>query len=113
MTLANIAAIANAVNTNWSDEERVNTFGKTYFGIAALFLSLASNISATVLVAVRIWYDRSCPVCRCCSQVSRLYRRQVATHARQTNRRTFFERFMELLIDSGIAYTLLWVRLRF
>ncbi|VDB91302.1 unnamed protein product [Peniophora sp. CBMAI 1063] len=95
MILANIVALASSLDTllTYFDEERVATFGKTQFGIAALYLSLASNLCATILVAARVW----------------LYRRQLVAHARETNKRTFVERFMELLIDSGTAYTLLWI----
>ncbi|KZV65336.1 hypothetical protein PENSPDRAFT_689969 [Peniophora sp. CONT] len=95
MTIANIIVVAGelGIPTNYKDEERVITFGQNQLGLATVYLSLASNVCATSLVALRIW----------------LHRRQLATHARTANRRTFMERFMELLIDSGTAYTLLWV----
>ncbi|KZV65335.1 hypothetical protein PENSPDRAFT_134212 [Peniophora sp. CONT] len=94
MTLANIIVVAGGfgVPLHYEDQERVVTFGQNQLGLAAVYLSLASNVCATSLVALRTW----------------LHRRQLATHARTANRRTFLERFMELLIDSGIAYTLLW-----
>lgn len=47
--------------TESNDTETIFTYGLTSFGLAAAFLSLASNICATALVALKVWYVVSCP----------------------------------------------------
>ncbi|KZV67783.1 hypothetical protein PENSPDRAFT_653796 [Peniophora sp. CONT] len=79
---------------NADDSEDLPTYGVLSVGIAAAFMSLAINLCATILVGlVRVW----------------LYRRQISKHFRSSNRRTFAERVMELLVDSGVAYAAIWL----
>ncbi|KZV68251.1 hypothetical protein PENSPDRAFT_754282 [Peniophora sp. CONT] len=70
-----------------------NPYHSNHIGLAAAFLSLASNFCATALVGVKAW----------------LYRRQIGDHVRSTSRRTAAERLLELLVDSGTLYTAIWV----
>lgn len=42
---------------------------------------------------------------------SRNLRRQLVAHARMSSRRTLAQRVMEILVDSGLVYTSIWVRL--
>ncbi|KZV60071.1 hypothetical protein PENSPDRAFT_367569 [Peniophora sp. CONT] len=78
---------------NHKDVEIIVTYGQTLTGLAAAFLSLASNLCATALVGLKIW----------------LHRRKFAMHVRTGNRRTMVERVMELLVDSGVVYTAIWL----
>ncbi|VDB85194.1 unnamed protein product [Peniophora sp. CBMAI 1063] len=82
------------VQTNLNASETISIYGKNYVGLAAMFLSLASNLLATVLVATKAW----------------LYRRQVSLHLRSAgHRRTLVERVMVLLVESGVVYTAIWL----
>ncbi|VDB93779.1 unnamed protein product [Peniophora sp. CBMAI 1063] len=78
---------------NYLDLEIVYTFGTNPVGLAAAFVSLASNFCATVLVAIKAWS----------------HQRKAAKHLRSDDSRTMVERFMELLVDSGIVYTAIWL----
>ncbi|VDC02727.1 unnamed protein product [Peniophora sp. CBMAI 1063] len=75
---------------NVHNTEVMATYGGNYVGLAAAFLSLMSNLSATVLVGIK-FYQR------------------YSRYLRSDNRRTLVERFMMLLVDSGIVYTAIWV----
>ncbi|VDC05456.1 unnamed protein product [Peniophora sp. CBMAI 1063] len=78
---------------NDKDSEIIATYGETSIGLAAAFVSLASNFCATVLVGLKAW----------------LHRRRFPMHSRSSSCRTIVERFMELLIDSGVVYTTIWL----
>ncbi|VDC02724.1 unnamed protein product [Peniophora sp. CBMAI 1063] len=78
---------------NVHDTEVVSTYGGDSVGLAAAFLSLASNLCATILVGVRVW----------------LHKRRNSKHLHSDNRRTLVERFLVLLTDSGVVYTVLWI----
>ncbi|KZV67777.1 hypothetical protein PENSPDRAFT_653789 [Peniophora sp. CONT] len=96
LNLANIVELAGFDGFNFwffdslnrNDDEIVATYGKVTVGIGAAFVSLASNLSATVLVWIRIWSRR----------------RQFLRHPR-----TVVERFLELLVDSGVFYSVIWL----
>ncbi|VDB96659.1 unnamed protein product [Peniophora sp. CBMAI 1063] len=77
---------------NVGDTEIIVIYGKTYVGLAAAFVSLASNACATALVGLKAW----------------MHRRQLAELIRANGRRTLVERVMEILVDSGIVYTAIW-----
>ena len=49
---------SNGVVPNYQDTENIPTYGETSIGLAAAFVSLASNLCATVLVGVKTWYDK-------------------------------------------------------
>ena len=49
------------VAQNLHDTEITTTYGGNRVGLAAAFMSLASNACATSLVAVRVWYVRYAP----------------------------------------------------
>ena len=59
LNVANIVWIAGHVwkgeIENPADTENVATYGISTIGIAAAFMSLASNLSATILVGVKAW----------------------------------------------------------
>ncbi|VDB94246.1 unnamed protein product [Peniophora sp. CBMAI 1063] len=96
LTVANIVSLAGFVSTstgNMLDSEVIPTFGDNSIGLAAAFLSLASNICATSLVGLKAW----------------LLRKELARREPSASRRTVAERVMELLIDSGVAYTVIWI----
>lgn len=50
-----------AENTN--DSEIIPTYGAQYVGLAAAFVSLASNLCATILVGIKAWYAMTTLVC--------------------------------------------------
>ncbi|KZV59878.1 hypothetical protein PENSPDRAFT_760281 [Peniophora sp. CONT] len=83
----------SGVTYNTKDFEVIVTYGSTSIGLAAAFVSLASNLCATALVGLKIW----------------VHRRNFPMHAQSGNRRTMVERVMELLVDSGIVYTAIWL----
>ncbi|KZV60073.1 hypothetical protein PENSPDRAFT_694593 [Peniophora sp. CONT] len=87
----NIEGFAGFANDN--DSEIIVTYGLQSVGLAAAFFSLASNTCATALVGLKIWS----------------HRRKFAMHVRTGNRRTMVERVMELLVDSGVVYTAIWL----
>ncbi|KZV66942.1 hypothetical protein PENSPDRAFT_654464 [Peniophora sp. CONT] len=68
-------------------------YGNTIFGIAAAFMSLASNACATALVGLKAWW----------------LRRHVSKYLGPENRRTVVQRVLLLLIDSGVVYTAVWM----
>ncbi|KZV66950.1 hypothetical protein PENSPDRAFT_68349 [Peniophora sp. CONT] len=74
------------------DTEIISTYGKTSFGLAAAFLSLASNACATALVALKVW----------------LYGRRSTVFASSAGRHTLAARVKELFVDSGVVYTTIW-----
>ena len=98
---------------NIQDTEIVSTYGANSIGLAAAFVSLASNFTATALVGFRFWcaiYIVSIhqPYLRCIRLHRAQYSKQFQSGNRRTDR-TLVERFMMLLMDSGIIYTALWV----
>ncbi|KZV59879.1 hypothetical protein PENSPDRAFT_376882 [Peniophora sp. CONT] len=97
LNIANIVGVADSRVfrgvVNLKDSEFFVIYGITSIGLAAAFVSLASNLCATALVGLKIW----------------LHRRQLTTHVRTGNRRTMVERVMELLVDSGVVYTAIWL----
>ncbi|KZV66951.1 hypothetical protein PENSPDRAFT_688549 [Peniophora sp. CONT] len=101
LNLANIIVTARArltlhgtqIAENDQDTEIITIYGGNYLGLAAAFVSLASNACATVLVGLKVW----------------LHRRQLSKHVRSDSSRTLAERVMELLVDSGVAYTSIWL----
>ncbi|KZV67780.1 hypothetical protein PENSPDRAFT_41969 [Peniophora sp. CONT] len=78
---------------NLKDSEIIDTFGGTYVGLASAFVSLASNLCATILVGTKFW----------------LHRRRVTKYFHHDRHRTLAERVMELLVDSGVMYTAIWL----
>ncbi|KZV67784.1 hypothetical protein PENSPDRAFT_754672 [Peniophora sp. CONT] len=71
----------------------LTSYGGNVIGLAAAFVSLGSNASATLLVGIKFW----------------LHRRQFPKHYHYDNRRTLIERVMELLVESGVGYTAIWL----
>ena len=62
LNVANIVGVARyeamyvyGVYENTQDTEIVATYGNTPVGLAAAFMSLASNICATALVGIKFW----------------------------------------------------------
>ena len=47
---------SSIVPSNGKDSEFILTYGGTPIGLAAAFISLASNLCATMLVGVKAWY---------------------------------------------------------
>ncbi|VDC05457.1 unnamed protein product [Peniophora sp. CBMAI 1063] len=90
-----LAAFSNGVAQNTKDTELTPTYGGSRLGLAAAFMSLISNLCATTLVAIRVW----------------LYSTHYTKHLRDSNgsTHTLVQRFMELLVDSGVAYTTIWI----
>ncbi|VDC05459.1 unnamed protein product [Peniophora sp. CBMAI 1063] len=78
---------------NDKDTEFVGTFGTNSVGLAAAFLSLASNLCATILVGIKAW----------------LHTMRFPKQLRSDSGRTIVERFMVLLVDSGAVYTTMWL----
>ncbi|KZV60525.1 hypothetical protein PENSPDRAFT_593945 [Peniophora sp. CONT] len=87
--------VLNINNINANDSEIIPTYGAQYVGLAAAFVSLASNLCATILVGIKAWYAMTT---------------LISKHLRYSgNRRTAVQRVMELLVDSGVVYTAIWV----
>ncbi|KZV66946.1 hypothetical protein PENSPDRAFT_654467 [Peniophora sp. CONT] len=84
---------ASQIHENDHDTEIISTYGGNYLGLAAAFISLGSNLCATMLVGIKAW----------------LHRRKFPKHLRSDNRRTLVERVMALLVDSGVVYTAIWL----
>ncbi|VDB85191.1 unnamed protein product [Peniophora sp. CBMAI 1063] len=80
-----------AVNGNSSDSEFIATYGSTAIGLAAAFISLGSNLCATILVGVK----------------AGIHRRRFRYFENAPRTRT--QRFMELLVESGAIYSLIWI----
>ncbi|KZV59880.1 hypothetical protein PENSPDRAFT_376926 [Peniophora sp. CONT] len=98
LAIANLVGLAGVVNNgtnNMLDSEVLPTFGANSIGLAAAYMSLASNVCATLLVGLKAWLLRK----------ELLARRGPAS----PSQRTTIERVMELLIDSGVAYTAIWL----
>ncbi|KZV60433.1 hypothetical protein PENSPDRAFT_594080 [Peniophora sp. CONT] len=101
LNIANITASAreelfesNSGPQKIDDVELIATYGTQYVGLAAAFVSLAGNFCATLLVGVKAWYSI----------------RQVSKQMHSAgNGRTLVQRVMELLAESGIVYTAIWV----
>ncbi|VDC05462.1 unnamed protein product [Peniophora sp. CBMAI 1063] len=74
-------------------EGLIPAYDDDVFGLAAIFVSLASNASATALVGLKAW----------------LYRRQIKEYIGSHCRRTIVERVLLLLTDSGVVYTVIWL----
>ncbi|KZV59876.1 hypothetical protein PENSPDRAFT_376842 [Peniophora sp. CONT] len=91
--LAGIDIVTPEGFANDKDSEMIVIYGLQSVGLAAAFFSLASNLCATALVGLKIW----------------LHRRQFPMRVRSGNRRTMVERIMELLVDSGVVYTAIWL----
>ncbi|VDB98898.1 unnamed protein product [Peniophora sp. CBMAI 1063] len=98
LNLVNIIDTA-ILHTSWGTpgstdyENIVEIYGQSPVGLAAVFMSLASNICATTLVGFKVW----------------LHRRQMSEFAQSHGRRSLTIRVMELLVDSGVVYTAIWV----
>lgn len=62
--LMELAGLSAGLSTgNKLDSEVIPTFGDNSIGLAAAFMSLASNVCATGLVGLKVWYgnaNRSC-----------------------------------------------------
>ncbi|KZV72060.1 hypothetical protein PENSPDRAFT_375554 [Peniophora sp. CONT] len=84
---------AASITTDTTNSEIIPTFGASSIGVAAAFTSLASNVSATALIGWKAW----------------LHRRRLVEHSITSNGRTLAQRVLELLVDSGIVYTAIWV----
>ncbi|KAM5531993.1 hypothetical protein V8D89_014327 [Ganoderma adspersum] len=67
-------------------------FGDNFFGLTAIILSLFSNTLATVLVGCKAWR----------------HRRRAKKHFAQVPGVTRVQRVLRLLVESGIAYCILW-----
>ncbi|VDB85183.1 unnamed protein product [Peniophora sp. CBMAI 1063] len=99
LNIANIVVLHRImVYTRWfprnsRDSEIITTYGLTPVGLAAAFLSLATNLFATVLVGTKAW----------------IHRRQVSHQFGPKTRRTLAGRVMELLVESGVVYTAIWL----
>ncbi|VDB85184.1 unnamed protein product [Peniophora sp. CBMAI 1063] len=101
LNVANIVGIAaiqfgqgtSMTELNTQDSEVLPTYGMIYVGVGAAFMSLATNLSATLLVGLKAW----------------LLRWRIYKHFHSSSRRTFTERVMELVVDSGIAYAAIWL----
>ncbi|VDB85186.1 unnamed protein product [Peniophora sp. CBMAI 1063] len=75
------------------NSEVVLTYGGNNIGLAAAFVSLGSNLCATILVAVKAW----------------LHRRLFTKHLKASVGRTFVQRILELLVESGAVYSVIWL----
>ncbi|KZV65165.1 hypothetical protein PENSPDRAFT_704516, partial [Peniophora sp. CONT] len=102
LNIANIVLIAittirhkgSFILSNNRDSEQIFAiYGSNTIGLAAAFVSLASNLCATMFVGLKAW----------------LYRKRIAEQIRSSDRRTSAERLLELLVDSGTVYTAIWV----
>ncbi|VDC06863.1 unnamed protein product [Peniophora sp. CBMAI 1063] len=95
LNIVNVVVTAdnNGYQNKFLVQQNVPVFSETILGIMAAFISLASNACATMLVGIKVWLLRS----------------QLANHAHTSDRRTVVERFMELLVDSGLVYTGIWI----
>ena len=125
LNIANILSQENIViggeqgGLNNKDTEAIAIYGQTSVGLAAAFVSLSSNLCATVLVGVKAWYDNIFTqrpfylIARSDLMIGlRLHSRHFPKSARSLNGRTMVQRLLELLVDSGVVYTVIWVRLR-
>ena len=59
---AGAAVISSVCVTNFQDSELLSTYGENSIGLAAAFVSLASNIIATTLVGFKVWCVTDMPV---------------------------------------------------
>ncbi|KZV71083.1 hypothetical protein PENSPDRAFT_540398, partial [Peniophora sp. CONT] len=86
-------ALTSADKQNDSESDPIHSLGAVAglgsIGLASVFMSLVSNLFATVLVGFKAWS----------------HRRQLAELAWFNNRRTVAERVLQLLAESGVVYT--------
>ena len=89
-------------------------FGGTTLGYVAIFMSLVNNLCATILVGARAWCVRPIhlPDDISLSLQLRIHRRQLAEHLCFKNRRTVASRVLEILVESGIVYSAIWVSIQ-
>ncbi|KZV67778.1 hypothetical protein PENSPDRAFT_41925 [Peniophora sp. CONT] len=87
--------VSNASNTRDGDSEIISAHSQHDAGlVTTLFvLTLASNLSATMLVALKAWLNRR--------QLTRVFRSETP--------HTLVQRVLELLVESGVVYTALWL----
>ncbi|KZV60431.1 hypothetical protein PENSPDRAFT_644281 [Peniophora sp. CONT] len=78
---------------NKKDTEDILIYGLDSVGVAAAFVSLASNSCATILVGTKAF----------------LHRRLLSKYLRCGTGRTLAQRVMELLAESGVIYTAIWL----
>ncbi|KZV60666.1 hypothetical protein PENSPDRAFT_759891 [Peniophora sp. CONT] len=98
VNIANIASVVFdprdiSVNNGLTDLEPIPVYDESSVGLAAAFMSLMSNLCATFLVGFKAWS----------------HRRQLSEHACFNKRRTLAERVMQLLVESSLIYTSIWV----
>ncbi|KZV64138.1 hypothetical protein PENSPDRAFT_757467 [Peniophora sp. CONT] len=82
---------ADTLATTWGS--LALTFGANALGLAALFTSLASNVTATALIGLKAW----------------LHRRRLTDQMAGFKRLTVAERVLVLLIESGALYICIWI----
>ncbi|VDC03301.1 unnamed protein product [Peniophora sp. CBMAI 1063] len=98
LNIANIVgeahgSVGGAIIYNYADTELVPTYGQSFIGLATVFISMASNLFATTLVGIKFW----------------LHRTRVSKYLRSSyNGRTLVERLLELLLESGVVYSVIW-----
>ncbi|KZV60428.1 hypothetical protein PENSPDRAFT_760003 [Peniophora sp. CONT] len=85
------------VTENNSDWALLFSYGTKYVGLAGAFMSLASNLCATVLVGVKAWLHRI--------QVCKYLRSDIVGKRRVS----LVQSVMELLAESGVVYTAIWL----
>lgn len=112
LNVANLVrdTITLGFSRNKQDTELVSTFGTSKTGLAVVFMSLLSNLCATILVGVKVWCipRPSSSTRHICLHSTRLHRRQFLKYLHRDHR-TLVERVMEILVDSGVVYTAIWV----
>lgn len=89
----------------------------SFYGFAATILSLATNLAATSVIAYKAWYVL-CSHVTCCysrsndsTSMLRQHRRFIKANLRRLSGRTQVQRVMGVLVESGVAYCALRVRL--
>ena len=94
------------VNYNIYDSANFTTYGGNYIGIAAALVSLASNLCATVLVGVKVWFvfHGTIALCQSHSSCTRMHRESSIQLRAACGHRTLAQRVMEILLESGDAH---------
>jgi hypothetical protein len=114
--LTNIAVLAAAGGDAHTDIPLLFNTNQSFYGIAALSLSVASNTFATSLIGYKAWYvcvslnlssDNDLPLNTI--RVRRHHKR-IGPQLWIGSRRTMAERVMTLLVESGGLYVCVWVR---
>ncbi|VDB85218.1 unnamed protein product [Peniophora sp. CBMAI 1063] len=96
LSFLNIASNASTANFgfNGEDSEILHAaYAQTTIGLSTAFVSLMSNACATILVGIK----------------ALLHRRSFPKYFRSENGRTRVERVLELLVESGVVYTIIWL----